>query len=71
MSDDMHGCPGDCGALVPRRQLACKPCWFRLPAPLRNAINLAYRHRQQNPTAHRAALGAAMRWYRANPRGGS
>lgn len=67
MSDDTHGCPGDCGAQVQRSQLACKPCWFRLPTPLRNAINSAYRHRQTNPAGHRAALSAAMRWYRDNP----
>lgn len=71
MSDDTHGCPGDCGARVLRHQLSCKPCWFRLPLPFRDAINSAYRHRAQNPAAHRAALGAAMRWYRANPTGGA
>jgi hypothetical protein len=65
MSD--HECPGGCGAEVPQHHLACKPCWFRLPGPLRNAINGAYRHRATNPAGHRAALGAAMRWYRANP----
>lgn len=67
--NDTHGCPGDCGAQVPKHQLACKPCWYRLPKPLRDAISSAWRHRQQNPAAHRAALGAAMRWYRANPDG--
>lgn len=70
MSDDTHGCPGDCGARVPRHQLACKPCWYRLPKPLRDAVNGAYRHRQQNPAAHRSALAAAMDWYRRNPAGG-
>jgi hypothetical protein len=70
VSDDTHGCPG-CGAPVARHQLACKPDWYRLPKPLRDAINSAYRHRERNPAAHRAALGAAMRWYRANPGGGS
>lgn len=68
MSGDEHGCPGDCGAMVPRHQLSCKPCWFRLPSPLRNAVNNAYRHRASNPTPHRAALAAAMRWYRENPK---
>ncbi len=71
MSDDTHGCPGDCGARVQRSQLACKPCWFRLPQAYRNAISSAYKRRSQHPTAHRAALAAAMRWYREHPRGDS
>lgn len=59
-----HTCPGNCGAQVPHHHLACKPCWWRLPAPLRNALNAA--HRKGGP-AHRAALQAALRWYAANP----
>lgn len=68
MSGTLHACPGDCGAKVPRHQLACKPCWFRLPQELRNAVTAAYRHRVRNSTAHREALAAAMQWYRAYPR---
>lgn len=71
MTDDTHGCPGDCGASVPRHQLACKPCWFRLPQGLRDAINRAYRNRQQKPRVHVLALREAMRWYAEHPRGDS
>lgn len=70
MTDDTHGCPGDCGARVPKHQLACKPCWFRLPKPLQRALNQAFQRRGQNPAAHRAALAAALDWYRRNPIGG-
>jgi hypothetical protein len=66
---DTHTCPGDCGAQVPRRQLACKPCWFRLPQPLRDAVNGSYRRRLADPTPHRRALRAAMFWYRDNLNG--
>lgn len=69
MSDDTHGCPG-CGARVQRSQLACKPCWWRLPKPFRDAVNTAYRHRVEHPRAHILAMRAAMDWYRRNPAGG-
>lgn len=68
MSDE-HGCPGDCGAKVPRHMLACRPCWFRLPADLRTAVTAAYRHRRSSPTAYREALAGALQWFRANPKG--
>ncbi|HEX8112052.1 MAG TPA: hypothetical protein VF516_30175 [Kofleriaceae bacterium] len=62
-----HDCPG-CGAAgVPQHQLACKPCWFRLPERMRDAINHAFRHRLSNPRAHRQAIVRAMTWYRINP----
>lgn len=75
-----HPCPG-CGALgVPRHQLACKPCWLRLPADLRNAVNGTYRARSRGSadatrrsavvSAHRRALAAAMEWYRDHPPAG-
>jgi hypothetical protein len=64
MSD--HTCPGCDAAGVPQHQLSCKPCWFRLPEALRRAINGAWRRRAAEPAAHRAALGAAVRWYREN-----
>lgn len=67
MPERIHTCPGCDAPGVPHHQLACKPCWFRLPSPLRNAVNGSYRQRSSNPTPHRAALSAAMRWYRANP----
>lgn len=68
---DLHSCPGDCGAQVPRHQLACKPCWGRLPKPLKDDVNTAYRHRAENRRAHVLALRAAMDWYRRNPSGGA
>jgi len=64
MSDPTHTCPGQCGTQVPYRLLACKPCWWRLPKPLRNALNTS--HRKGGP-AHRGALQAALRWYANNP----
>jgi hypothetical protein len=64
-----HTCPGCKAPNVPQHQLSCKPCWFRLPAPLRAATNAAYHRRLANPAPHRAALAAAMRWYRENPTG--
>lgn len=69
-----HACPG-CGAPgVPRHQLACKPCWFRLPPDLRNAVNGSYHARARGAAgvrAHRQALTTAMRWYRDHPAGRS
>jgi len=63
-----HSCPGGCGGQVPQHQLSCKPCWFRLPAPLRGVVTAAYRQRQRDPRPHREALRAARRWYHDNPR---
>lgn len=63
---DTHDCPGGCGARVPQHQLACKPDWYRLPAPLRRAVNDAYRRRAVDPRPHRAALRAALIWYRSS-----
>lgn len=63
-----HECPGGCGLQVARHMLSCKPCWYRLPAPLRDDVNFAYRHRSANPGEHRKALTAAFAWYRDNPR---
>lgn len=63
-----HACPGGCGAQVASHQLACPPDWFRLPKPLRRAVNTAWNKRVERPGAHRAALEVALRWYRDNPR---
>lgn len=71
MTAPTHGCPGDCGAQVPRHRLACPPCWYRLPAPLRDEVNAAYRARRSDPRRHSLALRAALGWYRANPTGGA
>lgn len=63
-----HDCPGGCGTQVPQRQLACKPCWFRLPRALRDAVNNAYQRRAKDPTAHKQAIRIAYQWYQNNPR---
>ena len=64
-----HDCPGGCGAQVPHHQLACKPCWFRLPKPLRDDVNIGYRRRATDAAvSHRRALRDAFAWYRGNPR---
>ena len=71
-----HPCPGCGGPGVPQHQLACKPCWLRLPQQLRDAVNGSYRAkssarlpnvRSAAVQAHRRALAAAMAWYRENP----
>lgn len=63
-----HPCPGGCGAAVPRTKLSCRACWYRLPKPLRDDIEDAYRLRfYGGGLAHAQALAAASRWYRANP----
>jgi hypothetical protein len=61
-----HGCPG-CGEMVPRRLLSCRICWARLPEPLRDKVNHAYRMRQSAPLAHLRAIAEASQWYRDNP----
>lgn len=71
-----HPCPS-CGVPgVPAHQLACKPCWFRLPQAIRDAVNGSYRAktyakrpntRSAAVAAHRRALADAMAWYRDNP----
>jgi hypothetical protein len=62
-----HPCPGCQAPGVPHSQLACKPCWWRLPKHLRDAVNSGYRVRVRNPRIHREALAAALAWYRDNP----
>lgn len=64
MTPAVHKCPGRCGALVPAHHLACKPCWFRLPRDLRDAVTRAYQRRGTHPREHRTALAAAFVWYR-------
>jgi hypothetical protein len=67
MAEQTHPCPGGCRAEIPHHQLSCKPCWFRLPKPLRDDVNSAYRKRRAEPLGHARAVSAASRWYRANP----
>lgn len=69
MAELTHACPGRCGAQVSRSQLSCKPCWFRLPKPLRDDVNAAYRKRRADPMGHMRTIAAASQWYRANPIG--
>lgn len=70
----LHGCPGDCGRQVPRHQLACRDCWWRLPEPLRHRVTAAYTARRRNPSddsraaEHRQAMTVAIAWYRTNGR---
>lgn len=64
----MHDCPGGCGAEVEHDKLSCRQCWFRLPRPLRKAINAAWQAVDVDPAPHRAALASARRWYERNPR---
>jgi hypothetical protein len=64
---DTHDCPGRCGNQVARHQLACKPCWFRLPKVYRDDVNAAYRGRARDPGRHRRAMQQAFAWYRDNP----
>jgi hypothetical protein len=53
-----HDCPGGCGCRVPYRLLACRNCWYLLPADQRNAITRAR-------GGHRLQLvGEAVGWYR-------
>lgn len=59
-----HTCPSCRKPGVARELLACRPCWYRLPKPYRDALNAA--HRRGGP-AHRAALKAALHWYREHP----
>jgi hypothetical protein len=68
MTDDVHACPGRCGGEARHARLACKPCWFRLPKPLRELVGSAYRRRSSDPVAHMRAVHAAVDWYRDNPR---
>lgn len=74
-AEQRHGCPGDCGETVARHQLACRRCWFRLPKPLRDRIDGAYRARRSAPfdaariRAHRQLLVEATTWYRDHPPG--
>lgn len=56
-----HECPGGCGRPVARQHLACRACWYRLPADLRRPISATYR---RDFGAHLAAMSDATDWYR-------
>ncbi|MBY0459370.1 MAG: hypothetical protein K2V38_18750 [Gemmataceae bacterium] len=65
-----HGChwPG-CTRQVPPARWGCKPHWFALPKPLRDAIWAAYRPGQEKDfavsPAYVAAARAAQDWIAA------
>jgi hypothetical protein len=59
-----HDCPGGCGRPVERHRVACRECWYRLPADLRRAITNNWK---RNLDAHRLALVDAVQWYRDHP----
>lgn len=64
----LHTCPAPgCTRQVPRTQFACRSDWYRLPLDIRAAINTGYRA-QALGGQHRAAMGDAIDWYRANPK---
>lgn len=58
-----HTCPGCTKRQVGQHQLACRPCWYRLPSSLRYRLNNAY---HQNPADHPDALRECLDWYRDN-----
>jgi len=67
--DTTHRCPDPgCDATnVPARHFACPPDWSRLPGGLRQDILDGYRARHSDDgIAHRAAMLAAVDWYRRN-----
>ena len=65
MTTTLHPCPGLCGAMVARHLLACKPCWLRLPADLRRAVDAGWLVRlDDGHRSHRAAMKTAAVWYR-------
>lgn len=60
-----HTCPGCKQRQVPRHQLSCRPCWYRLPKELRDQLNGSY-HRG-TASQHAEAMRACLDWYRDNP----
>lgn len=45
----MHECPArGCTEQVPRSRLTCREHWYRLPGPLRAAINATWRNRKRD-----------------------
>jgi len=59
--DDTHECPANgCTARVPYHQLACRPHWYRIPKPFRDAVWRTYQQEGQGSPAHTAAIRAAV-----------
>lgn len=63
MSGNTHDCPGGCGRTVVYEHLACRTCWYRLPAGFRARVWSSWRARADNPHAHLDAVTDACRWY--------
>ena len=63
-----HTCdaPG-CSAERKPKQLMCRPCWFRTPKPLRDAISVSWREGRIREWS--ANCLEARRWHRDNPIG--
>lgn len=61
-----HLCPGRCGRDIPQHLLACRDDWRALPYGIRERVTTAYEHRLRHPDRHRAALVAALTWFREN-----
>ena len=56
-----HRCPAPgCQVKVPVEQLACKPHWYSIPKPLRDAVWHTYRHEGPGSQPHAAAIDAAI-----------
>lgn len=66
MATTTHACPGGCGTQVDRTRYACRPCWFRVPKDMRQAIYAAWH--ASDHSAHRAAMADAKVWLDAHPR---
>jgi hypothetical protein len=66
-----HVCPAPgCETQVPAHMLACRPDWYRIPKPYRQAIWRAWRDGAgAGSLEHRAAVTAAKGWLEDNPRG--
>lgn len=52
-----------CGQGKGTEQVACKRCWFRLPARLRSRIWQLYRA-EQGSSEHRRVVGLGLDWLR-------
>lgn len=61
-----HRCPGGCGRDVPRRFVACRDDWRRLPAEQRERIKLLNATVRGSPEHFRALIDA-RHWYREHP----
>lgn len=63
-----HTCPAPkCNATVADARLACRTDWWRIPEPLRYALNRAWNGGRGKWSAeHRAAMAECVRWLKDN-----